>query len=670
MQAFIPPLIAWFAILHGPDTVCDEVLEFTVAYSGILATYSISFMLELWTIVAGLQGTPLHGEPRRVIPLLVVLDTICHIVQVGFVGYLSYLGSYNWMRPCDVGGVMWNDDAFTWATAGTFWTYCLFYLVFVILAHGESSKVENSNESWSKTYMNSLWMSLIWLGWNPFSKTLRDRHRERAERVGKNLKSLFGHSDMTLSDFILGFAYARHKARHSKNRVVLPLDAAGICSEQRTSPSENRTVEDLSSIQYCTTVMRGEPVGGDVLQEAEYYFRFAMAAYGWMMYMLGEGFFKGIFALCWGGKGILFPMFRGKSNLEIACRVLDAPRDSIVFIREQGQEHNVLCYVISVDHDRKRVIVSVRGAVTISDNVRDVLLEPAALDAWVESEVTGWESRPPNPACTSSKHSNYIAQGDYLEASRATLCDILESGVLQETVTSDACKDYQLVFTGHSLGAACCFFLALYFQKFIPDIKCWCFSPPLGLVDKRVAERSSSWCTTIVCGKELPPRFSAAALDLARDQIIYALASVKLPKLILAYKLLWSYKSISSIEDDLQENCLDTAQDARDYLNRYLGSRNSDKYRRYLVSSADRMTVPGSVIYFQPVTGIEKKASSTILDFHVVTPDRDYEAIWIENECLNAQGLIFSGRFLADHMPDYAEGVIQRMAASKESNAE
>lgn len=601
--------------------------------------------------------------------MLVVLDAICHIVQVGFVAFLSYLGSYNWMRPCDVGGVMWNDDAFTWATVGTFWTYCLFYLVFVILIHGQSSAVENSNESWSKTYMNSVWMSLIWFSWNPFSKTLRDHHRERAERVGRNLKSLFGHSDITLSDFILGFAYARHKARHSKGRVV-SVETGGIPADQRMSLSENRTVEGLSSIKYCTTIVKGEPVVGNVLHEAEYYFRFAMAAYGWMMYMLGEGFLKGIFALCWGGKGVLFPMFRGKCNLEIACRVLGVSRESIIFIREQGEEHNVLCYVISVDHDRKCVVVSVRGAVTINDNVRDVLLEPADFDAWMESEVTGWESRPPNPACTSSKDSNYIAQGDYLEASRATLCDILECGVLQEAVTSDACKDYQLVFSGHSLGAACCFFLGLYFQKFIPDVKCWCFSPPLGLVDKRVAERSHSWCTTIVCGKELPPRFSAASLDLARDQIIYALASVKLPKLALAYKLMWSYKSMASIEDDVQENCLDSPQDARDYLNRYLESRNTDKYRKYLVSSADRMTVPGSVIYFQPKAGIERKTSSPILDLHVVAPDRDYEAIWIENESLNAQGLIFSGRFLADHMPDYAEEVIQRMAASGQSNHE
>jgi hypothetical protein len=111
--------------------------------------------------------------------------------------------------------------------------------------------------------MNSVWMSLIWFSWNPFSKTLRDHHRERAERVGRNLKSLFGHSDITLSDFILGFAYARHKARHSKGRVV-SVETGGIPADQRMSLSENRTVEGLSSIKYCTTIVKGEPVVGNV----------------------------------------------------------------------------------------------------------------------------------------------------------------------------------------------------------------------------------------------------------------------------------------------------------------------------------------------------------------------------------------------------------------------
>ena len=647
--------------------------QFSVAFSGILATFTISFILELWTIVSATQGVPLDGSKRKYIPLLVELDAVCHVVQCAFVGYLSYLGAVQFKRPCDVGGQEWNDDAFIWSVAGVYWTYCLFYLVFALLACGDSGKLRGSNESWEKTYMNSLWISVLWFGWNPFSKKARQYHRQRAKRVGKNMKSLFGHSDMSMTDFILAFAFARHQARHSMNEVVLRgHDWANSkpCLEKAVSNREDSDFEILSSREYTRTRMVGDPVDDETLQHAEHMYKFAMAAYGWMMYMMGQGILRGIKTLFWGGKSSYFPMFRGQSNVEVACRVIDTEKENILFLREQGDKDNVLCYVISLDHDKKRVVVSVRGAVTIDDNVRDVLLEPGELDGWVDCPATSWESRPVEvkPACQSS---TYIAQGDYLEASRATICDILDCGVLEETLSSSEYQNYELFFTGHSLGAACSFFMAFYFRQFIKNVTCWCFSPPLGLVDKSIAMSCESWCTTIVCGKELPPRFSAATLDLARDQLLYALATIKEPKWKLAYKLLWNYKKIYLVErcDEHGNLELDNApEEVKARVREYLKSRNDDDHRKFLVASAQAMTIPGKVVYFQPKLEQDKnatlqKSNSVIsVSFNVMAPERNYDPIFIENECMNDQGIILTGRFLADHMPDYAEEVIQRMA--------
>lgn len=628
-------------------------------------TYTFSFVLEVWTIICGFRGTPLDGSKRKAIPWLIRIDAFCHLVQIAFVGYLSYLGSVSFKRVCDVAGPSWNDDAFIWATAGVFWTYSLFSLVLVLLSLGQSSKLENSNEAWDKTYMNSLWMSLMWLGWNPFSKSNRTHHRSRARRVGKNLKSLFGHSDISLSDFIISWMYARHRARHGKEEELNGRSSTQPILETSVDQTPDIITVDwlLCHGMYKETSIHGDAADFKDLEEAKHVFKYAMAAYGWMMYMLGHGIFPGIWAVLWGGKASYFPMLTGKANKEVPCRVIDSPRDQILFLREQGEKENVLSYIISCDCDKKQIIVSVRGAVTISDNVRDVLLEPAELDDWILSPPTSWQSRPPDLK-EANEASMYVAQGDYLSASRATLCDILDCGILEKTLTSTQYEDYSLVFSGHSLGAVACFFLGLYFEKFIPRVRCWCFSPPLGLVEKSVAETCSSWCTSIVCGKEIVPRFSAASLDRARDQIVFSLAAIDQSKWVLFYKLLWKYKSVYHQDGILAPiNIKSIPEEVKIYLERYVESRNCDEHRKYLVSSANRMTVPGKVIYFRPKSpDVKKKDKFTIFErIDMALPAREYDAIRIRNEQMNQQGLVFSGRFLADHMPDYAEEVIQRM---------
>lgn len=665
MKAFIPPLIVWFSLIHSPDTVCYQTKEFTISFSGILATFAISFVLELWTIVCGFRGTPLDGKGRRAIPWLIWGDAVCHLVQIAFVGYLSYLGSVSFKKVCDVAGPAWNDDAFIWATAGVFWTYCLFFLVLVLMSWGQSSKLENSNEGWDKTYMNSLWMSLMWFGWNPFNKSNRSHHRSRAKRVGANLKSLFGHSDISLTDFIISWMYARHRARHGKMGEICKRDDTVPCVERGLvhSPDEISVDWLLQNGLYRETCIAGTRVDFEVLKEAKDAFKYAMAAYGWMMYMLSHGIFPGIWAFLCGGKSYYFPMITGKINREVASRVIDLTKDQILFLREQGDKDNVLSYIICLDKEQKRVVISIRGAVTMNDNVRDILFEPAELDDWILSPPSSWQDRPAEVK-EGSETSKYLAQGDYLSVSRATLCDILDTGILEETLKLPQHAGYSLIFSGHSLGAVACFFLALYFRNFVPNIRCWCFSPPLGLVDKSIAELSSPWCTTIACGKEIVPRFSAASLDRARDQIVFSLAAIKQSKWKLFYELVWKYKTVCHEDGLLNPINPDSISDeVRKYLVDYIQSRNSDKHRRYLVDSANRMTVPGTVIYFQPriVPEMENRSSSKFSFMNVSTPQREYDPIMIDNESMNDQGLIFSGRLLADHMPDYAEEVIQRM---------
>ena len=724
--AFVPALVAWFAIVRNPETSCDEQMQYTVAFSGILASYTISFVVESAMIVVGLRGSPLRGgSRRRVMSRLVEVDTVSHVIQVAFVVYLTYLGAETFKRVCFTSDA-WNDDAFVWSVVGVFYTYCLFFLVFLVFCWDCSGKHRHANECWDRTYMNCLWLSVLWFGWNPFSGASRRWHRERAARFGENMKSLFGHCDMSVTDVVLAFMDARHRARHagavelgefgeeggSGSGLTACLLERGA-TESSVDDTSVMTVESLlEGNVYRNRKIPGDPVESEVLEDVAYHYKYALAAYGWMLYFLGRGVLRGVWAVLFGGKGTYFPMFTGKANLEIACREIDTARSSILFLREQGHKDNVLCYVIAVDHQRKVVVVSVRGAMTVDDNIRDLLLEPGELDGYLDAASKGsWEVRPPKVerVVDLRRSGNLVAQGDYLEACRATLCDILDCGVLEEALRDN--QGYALTFTGHSLGAVGSFFLGLYFEKWIPNVSCWCFSPPAGLVDVSVAESCASWCNSIVNGKEIVPRFSAASLDRVRDELVCSLASVSVSKWRRIRRLVWKYWDVYRGDQDGTKplNLATLSEDAREFLEDYVRSRNADQHRRYLVEAADMMSLPGRIIYLEPKPkddnigkdaiededvdgegkggqggkggkdgashdghhGLSRLCSSFDLSIglEMVMPN-EHECVpkYVKNAAVKTQGIILSGRLIHDHMPDQLADVIMSVTSTLESH--
>ena len=732
--AFIPPLIVWFALVRNPDETCPEQMSYTTAYSGIIGLYTISLCLEVAVVVFALRGTPLdqkNTNRRRWIARLVHADTVSHILQLAFVSYLTYVGVKTFKQEC-YSPVAWNHDAFAWSLVAVFFTYMLFGLVLLAAVWDYSGSHRHANECWDRTYMHCLWASVLWFAWNPFSGEARRYHQERAAWFGKNMKSLFGHSDMSFTDMVLAFMNTRHRARHSG--VVVEGLSAGLSSgldacllergtsmgSQSLSIMDNCAIREngtggagglggdggdimtleslLSGGMYKKSRIQGEPVEHEVVQDVLYYYKYALAAYGWMMYFLGRGFPRGLWALLFGGRGLYFPAFRGKANVEIACREIGTTASNILFLRESGHKDNVLCYVIALDHERKSVVISVRGAVTVDDNVRDMLLDPGELNGWLDAASKGcWEVRPPVVKRVSAADLSgslggpLIAQGDYLEACRATLCDILDCGVLEGALRDH--EGFGLTFVGHSLGAVGSFFLALYFQPWIPNVRCWCYSPPAGLVDVSVAESCGSWCTSVVNGKEIVPRFSAASLDRARDELVCSLATVDVPKWRRIYRLLWKYWDVYQADVDLTKpmDPASLSEDAREFLEDYVRSRNDDEHRRYLVASAERMSLPGKVIYFEPIDkegdeegdddkdrekdsekGKTAAGSRSLgpfqfeldlsfsLDVSVIMSgtSRKYKAKYVPNAAMKNQGVILSGRLLSDHMPDYAEEVL------------
>ena len=276
-------------------------------------------------------------------------------------GYLTYLGVLYFSDPCDAGGPAWDDTAFLWSVVACFWLYFLVYIIMLAVVYIPCHDYRSS-KTWSTRYSSTLYMGMLMFAWNPFNKESRTFHRQRAERMGENMRSLFGHLDLTLTDLILGFANARHEAKTSSSLTVLTGKSSASTAVSGGGEEQDLTLDMLEQQRYTKTIISGEAeVEHDALVEASHYFQHALAAYGWMIYLLDSGIVMGMPGVLCGGRASMFPCMTGKSNLEVACRILDVQKRDILFLREQGSKPNVLSYVMSVDRETKSVVIAIRG---------------------------------------------------------------------------------------------------------------------------------------------------------------------------------------------------------------------------------------------------------------------------------------------------------------------
>ena len=82
-------------------------------------------------------------------------------------------------------------------------------------------------------------------------------------------------------------------------------------------------------------------------------------------------------------------------------------------------------------------------------------------------------------------------------------------------------KDFELVITGHSLGAGVASLVSLFLHKRFGDrMKCYAFSNPCGLMSKRLSEYCDKFVTSLVVGNDLVGRLSLWTMQQLRNKIV------------------------------------------------------------------------------------------------------------------------------------------------------
>lgn len=80
-------------------------------------------------------------------------------------------------------------------------------------------------------------------------------------------------------------------------------------------------------------------------------------------------------------------------------------------------------------------------------------------------------------------------------------------------------NEFKLVLVGHSLGAGTAAILAILLRPEYPDLMCFSFAPPGGLLSMPAQQYTQEFITSVVVGKDVVPRIGLRQLESFRADL-------------------------------------------------------------------------------------------------------------------------------------------------------
>ncbi|KAB0389809.1 hypothetical protein E2I00_000545, partial [Balaenoptera physalus] len=215
-------------------------------------------------------------------------------------------------------------------------------------------------------------------------------------------------------------------------------------------------------------------------KEVCYYMLFALAAYGWPMYLMR----KPACGLCQLARSCSCclcparPRFAPGVTIEedncCGCNAIAIRRHfldenmtavDIVYTSCHDAVYETPFYV-AVDHDKKKVVISIRGTLSPKDALTDLTGDAERLP--VEGHHGTWLG-----------HKGMVLSAEYIKKK------LEQEMVLSQAFGRDlgrGTKHYGLIVVGHSLGAGTAAILSFLLRPQYPTLKCFAYSPPGGLL--------------------------------------------------------------------------------------------------------------------------------------------------------------------------------------------
>ncbi|GAX83082.1 hypothetical protein CEUSTIGMA_g10508.t1 [Chlamydomonas eustigma] len=499
-----------------------------------------------------------------------------------------------------------------------------------------------------------------------------------------------------------------------------------------------RSAQNSGSAGRCGV---GDGVDLQVLKDADHYFKHACAVYGWPMHMWMHLAKPRCCSVCTGCCTCCtplrnHPMLQGASYNVTKNMSIEAIQQAtginietdLLYCSHDDIVEGIVPTYIALDRERHEVILAVRGSMSVTDVVTDLMCFPdkvepswyqppnpkgtgtAAVGAASSAVNHGMNKEPslktpimspppavheataapseeimgrPNsarqassmasrnspgmglPLCGPTSCSDVLSMDEpphiyahqgILRSARAVLASIERSGVLRAVLEGDEkeqnrlghnlyrqdCRLWRLVVVGHSLGAGVAALLAMHLRLRYPNLHCWSFAPPGGLLSPQACLDMKPYCTSVIIGRDMIPRLSLRSVERLADEMLVAAARCKVSKsrLWLSTTLFgtkWQEEQLFKKEEEVHEEARMMVERLRLGMNLSISAQGLSKAREFLS--------PGRLLYLE----LFKKPSK---DKKRKQKERLFIPRWMGNEELAAEGLVVGTRMFQTHFPD------------------
>ncbi|XP_077084110.1 diacylglycerol lipase-alpha isoform X3 [Siphateles boraxobius] len=345
----------------------------------------------------------------------------------------------------------------------------------------------------------------------------KDTQSDAYSEVASLFAEFFRDLDIVPSDIIAGLVLLRQRQRAKRSAILDQANNDVLAFLSGMPVTRNTKYLDLKNSSEMA-----------MYKEVCYYMLFAMAAYGWPVYLLrkpGCGLCR-LLSTCSCNTSVSSSRLSQSVTVEedncCGCNVLAIRRQFLDRDLKEVQIVYTSChdavyetpFFVAVDHAKKKVVISIRGTLSPKDALTDLTGDSERLP--LEEQHGTWLG-----------HKGMVYSAEYIKKK------LEQEMILSQAFGRDLGKGtmhYGLVIVGHSLGAGTAAILSFLLRPEYPSLQCYSYSPPGGLLSEDAMEYSKEFVTSVVLGKDLVPRIGLSQLEGFRRHLLEVLQKSDKPK--------------------------------------------------------------------------------------------------------------------------------------------